>query len=153
MKNHQLNSEQITALLSAASVGTLATLNADGTPYATPIHFVFDGQALYFHGLLVGQKLGNLKANPAVSFTAWNMDGLLYDESGHPCETNTKYQSVIIQGRAEILTDLAEKRAILDLIIRKYTPHQAGNPFSDNRVKGTAVVKIAIDQITGKYYE
>jgi len=153
MKNHQLNAEQITDLLNKTDVGTLATLNSDGTPYATPVHFVYDGEAIYFHGLPVGQKLSNIEADPRVSFTAYNMDGLLYDESGHPCETNTKYQSVIIQGRAKKLTDLDQKRAVLGMIIRKYTPHQAENPFSDARVRGTAVVKITIDAITGKYYE
>lgn len=56
MLNHQMGAEDIERLLARAKVGTLATVNSDGTPYITPIHFVRKDGAVYFHGLPAGQK-------------------------------------------------------------------------------------------------
>ena len=39
MKQHPLTAAQIDALLAAAPVATLATLDADGAPYALPRSF------------------------------------------------------------------------------------------------------------------
>ena len=91
MKTHPLDPQRTEALLRQSPVASLATLNRDGTTYVTPVHFVWDGRAAYFHGLPAGQKLENLRANPAVSLMAYRMDRLLLDEAGRPCETNTQY--------------------------------------------------------------
>ena len=81
------------------------------------------------------------------------MVGLLLDENGNPCDTNTEYQSVIAQGRAEIVSDIDRKRAVLDAIVDKYTPRYSGQRLPDNMVKGTAVVAINVTELTGKYWE
>lgn len=152
MKTHQLTEAQISALLKSEQVGTLATINEDGSPYATPMHFVFHEGKLYMHGLPAGQKIENLRRCGRVCFTVYRMDGLILDENEKPCDTNTAYQSVIVRGTASLLTDADEKRAALGLIVGKYTPQLSDKPLPENMVRGTAVIMIDISDMTGKYW-
>ena len=46
MRTHQLTEEQIRKLLQRSQNGSLATLNEDGTPYVTPMHFVLYENAI-----------------------------------------------------------------------------------------------------------
>lgn len=152
MKTHILDREVIDKLLNEIQTGCLATVNCDGTPYVIPVHFVYLDRAIYIHGLPKGKKIENIKMNPSVSMTVYNMDGLLLDASHNPCDTNTKYQSVIIDGKAVLLEDYKAKAKALDKIVEKYTPHLADKALPENMVRGTAVIKITVDEITGKYY-
>ncbi|MBA4699712.1 MAG: pyridoxamine 5'-phosphate oxidase family protein [Ruminococcus sp.] len=152
MKTHMLDKEEIDKLLNEIQTGCLATINCDGTPYVIPVHFVYLDHAIYIHGLPKGKKIENMKANPSVSMTVYNMDGLLLDAKHNPCDTNTKYQSVIIDGKAVLLEDYKGKANALGKIVEKYTPHLADKTLPENMVRGTAVIKIAVNEITGKYY-
>ena len=152
MKNHQLTEEQIYKLLEKTEIGSLATLNLDGSPYIIPIHFIYYNNGIYAHGLPKGKKLDNIINDARVCFCAYEMESLLLDPNGEPCETNTKYKSVIISGKASIIKDIEEKACILKEIVKKYTPQLINNEIPDNMVKGTAVVSIDILSITGKYY-
>ena len=152
MKTHSLNQQEISSLLGRTQTASLATINPDGTPYVTPVHFLYVDGVIYIHGLPAGQKIDNIKANPAVSFTAYEMRGLLLDQEEKPCDTNTSYQSAILQGTAGLVFDIAEKKMALQGIVRKYTPALADKVLPENMVKGTAVLKITADKVTGKYY-
>ena len=153
MKTHPLTMEQINRLLITSQTGCLATIGQLGFPCVTPVHYVYVNGFIYFHGLPKGQKNDNIRANPHVSFNVYNMDGLLLDRAGKPCDTNTKYQSVIIQGTADFVDDIESKRNVLCAIVNKYTPHLSDKTLPDNMVKGTAIVEIKIDKLTGKYWE
>lgn len=153
MKTHQLSGKQIEEILKREQVGTLATINEDGTPYATPIHFVFENGRLYMHGLPAGQKIENIRRNGSVSFMIYHMNGLLLDENEIPCDTNTAYQSVIISGNASLLSDLTAKKSVLESIIAKYTPQLLDKSLPEKMVKGTAVIVVDITSMSGKYWE
>lgn len=152
MKTHQLDKQQIDSLLDRAEVASLATINANGTPYVTPVHFWYQAGAIYVHGLPAGQRIDNIKADPAVCLTVYEMKGLLLDSAGKPCDTNTNYQSVILQGTASLLTDVGDKKTVLEGLIKKYTPALSDRVLPENMIKGTAVLKIRVDAATGKYY-
>lgn len=152
MKTHQLDRQQIDSLLDRAEVASLATINADGTPYVTPVHFLYQEGAVYVHGLPAGQKIGNIKANPAVCLTVYEAGPFLFDLTGNPCNTNTSYQSIIIQGTASLLTDVGAKKTVLEGLVKKYTPALSDRALPENMIKGTAVLKIQADATTGKYY-
>lgn len=153
MKTHRMETERITALLSECQVGSLATVGENSFPYVTPVHFVYLNGNIYIHGLPKGQKIDNIRLNPAVSFNAYKMEGLLPDGEGNPCDTNTAYQSVIARGNAEIVCDTELKRRVLNAIVGKYTPQYSGHKLPDKMVNGTAVVEIAVAELTGKYWE
>lgn len=151
MKTHSLNKEQSIALLNTVQTGSLATINTDGTPYVTPIHFAYHNNAIYIHGLPTGQKIENIKLNPTVCMTAFTMNNLKLDKEEKPCKTGTRYESVILSGKATIIDDLVAKKEGLEYIIAKYTPQLISKTMPENRIRNTAVIKIAIEEITGKY--
>ena len=151
MKTHRMSESEIEALFGEAQVGRLATLNPDGFPYVTPVHFVYYKGKIYIHGLIKGQKIDNLKANPKVCFEIDKMAGFLPSEL--PCDVNTEYRSVIAFGAAAMIERPDEKTEILERIVRKYMPQLAGRPFPENMVKGTGIIEISISECTGKYYK
>ncbi|MBQ1320803.1 MAG: pyridoxamine 5'-phosphate oxidase family protein [Solobacterium sp.] len=153
MKTHQLTEEQTLQLLERTETGALATVDVEGRPYAVPVHFVWLDGKIYVHGLPVGEKVSNLKANPAVCLTAWDMQGYLMDPEGKPCDTNTKYQSAVIKGTARMVEDTSEKLAALHAVVAKYTPGLADKELPPAMVNGTGVIEITVDEMTGKYYE
>lgn|SRR5574344_377926 len=153
MKTHPLTKEKVDKLLSSTATGSLATLNNDGSPYVIPVHFLYYNDAIYIHGLPKGQKIDNIKADPRISMTVYEMDSILLDPNEKPCDTNTKYESVVVSGKAILVDDLEHKKEVLVGIVKKYTPHLAQKELPDNMVKGTAVIKIEMQALTGKYYE
>lgn len=152
MKTHQLTDKEIKRLLLDCPTGTLATVNSDGTPYNVPVHYVFAHNVVYIHGLPAGQKIENLKRNPNICFNVYEMRGLLIDREEKPCDTNTAYASVVIQGTAQLVEDMNEKETALSAIIHKYTPHLREKEIPVNMLKGTAVIKLSACEMTGKYY-
>ncbi|MGI5825622.1 MAG: pyridoxamine 5'-phosphate oxidase family protein, partial [Bacillota bacterium] len=128
------------------------TVNHDGTPYVTPIHFVYKDNTVYFHGLPDGQKIKNIKANKNVSIAVYNMDGLIMASVPDPCNVNTKYQSVIITGEAQVLEAMTEKETALKYLVEKHVPELAGMDMSEAQIRGTAVVAVHCTVISGKYY-
>lgn len=153
MKTHPLSEERLKDLLSRVQTVSLATLNEDGTPYNTPVHFVRINECIYVHGLPKGQKIDNIIRDSKVGFTVYDMQKLLLDANGKPCDTNTKYESAIATGSAALVEGMGEKRMVLQKIVEKYTPHLTNAPLPENMVRGTAVIRISIAELTGKYYE
>lgn len=152
MKTHQLDKTQINNLLTSEQVAVLATINEDGSPYTTPVHFLYQNDHIYVHGLPIGKKLNNIKKDDKVCLSVYRMEGLLLDENGKPCDTNTEYESVIIQGSASIVTNTETKAEVLKGIVKKYTPHISNALIPEKMIKGTGVISIAISEMTGKYW-
>ena len=150
MKKYPLSEGRINELLEKEPVGRLATIGVDGCPYITPVHFVYLDGIIYIHGLAAGQKLANIRENPLVGFEVDAMLSLLHGDQ--PCDTNTEYESVIIKGRASTVEDMAGKTAALNAIVSKYTPLHMGKTYPETMLKMTAVIAIAVDSCTGKYY-
>ena len=82
------------------------------------------------------------------------MDGLLLDAEEKPCDTNTAYRSVVIQGRAHIVAeDNKLKSSVLNAIIEKYTPQLSGRSVPEALLNGTGIIAVEISEMTGKYRE
>ena len=153
MRDHQLSDEETTYLLENAASGVLATLDEKGSPYCVPVHFVYLDQAIYVHGLNIGEKIDNMQRDPRVGFTAYTMEKLLYNtDTKSPCNVNTKYQSVVIKGSAVLVDDTQMKLDILKAIVQKYTPELASLSIPKSAVLQIAVIKITPAICTGKYY-
>jgi nitroimidazol reductase NimA-like FMN-containing flavoprotein (pyridoxamine 5'-phosphate oxidase superfamily) len=152
MRNYQLTEERCAALLERARSGTVAVLDAQGYPYAVPVHFVFTEGKVYFHGLAEGEKVDAIRADSRICFTAYEMGELVRKpDAKYMCNVNTEYESVIIRGRGVLLEE--ERRpGILKKIVEKYVLDMAGMPMPERNVVRTAVVEIAPERITGKYY-
>ncbi len=64
------------------------------------------------------------------------------------CDWSMRYQSVIGFGRAVFLESPEEKREALDIIFKRYAVYTSD--FADNRIRATAVIRIDIQDLTGK---
>lgn len=81
----------------------LATVSADGRPHAMPVWGVWQDGALWFSSSRGSRKARNLAANPWCVLT-----------------TDAPDQPVVIEGRAELLTDLADIGRLMDGENTKY---------------------------------
>lgn len=151
MKSHQLTEKQIEDLLLEEHIGRLATLNSNGFPYVTPVHFIYSNKNIYIHGLVKGQKIDNIQNNPKVCFEIDKIGKFLLSEV--PCEVNTEYVSVIIMGEAKILNNEDEKTEVLKKIVEKHVPSLVGREFPKNMLKAIGVIEVSVIKCTGKFYK
>lgn len=151
-KTHLLTKEQITELFERALVGRLGCVRADGYAYVVPMHFVYSEHTIYLHGLPKGQKIEILKSNAKVCFEIDEMLSLLDQDVKNPCDVNTEFNSIIVQGDACIVENREEKKKALAKIVEKFAPHLADKELPENMVQGTAVIRIDIKECVGRYY-
>ena len=118
----------------------------NGDPYVVPLSFGYDGLDLYFHGAPDGRKVGILRDDAGVCFTAVVDEELVTADAA--CNYGVKGRSVVGTGTVEFITDPAAKRKAFDIIMR----HHATGDFTypDEMVENTAVFKLAIDTLTMK---
>ena len=72
-KKNEISIDTAKALLQSSRRGVLAVNGDDGYPYAIPINYFYDDDALkiYFHGARVGHKVDALRACDKVCFTVY----------------------------------------------------------------------------------
>jgi nitroimidazol reductase NimA-like FMN-containing flavoprotein (pyridoxamine 5'-phosphate oxidase superfamily) len=140
--------EEMESLLREALVGCLATVGPDGSPYITPLNFVYHQGKIYFHCAVKGRKIDNIRANPRVCFEVHELTEIV--QSQRACDFSTRYRSVLVFGRARSLPDVDEKVAVLTALAEKYAGGQAVEPPTSQKAKGTEVIEITIEEMTGK---
>jgi len=136
---------QIDDIMNRATVCRIALCD-DGSPYVVPVNFGYGGGCLYIHGAPEGTKLGIIRKNPKVAFEV-DIDHALV-AGQEPCSYTFNYRSVVGFGTATLLSDPAEKRKGMDLIIRHYVGSVASYP--DDPLERAAVVRIEISSMTGR---
>lgn len=145
-KNQEIaERKEIDEIIAASQVFRLAMVDGDKS-YIVPLSFGYDGTVLYIHCARDGKKIDILKKNGNVCFEFEDIGAL--EESDKPCNWGIKYRSVIGSGKAVFLEDLEDKKKALDLIMKQYTdqPFQ----FEDRMVAAVTVIRIDIEEITGK---
>jgi len=132
-------------LLEQGEYGTLSTVDDQGQPYGAPLSYAYRNDCIYFHCALSGHKLDNLASNPRVCFSVVGRTELL------PAEFATRYESALAFGRAaEVFGE--ERLDALRWLVEKYSPEfqaEGGNYIEQQR-HATRVIKITIDQLSGK---
>ena len=138
-------------LIDRCSHGVMALTDEENTPYCLPLSFVRIERNLYFHCAHQGRKISILRARPKVCVTFVGKDRPAYLE---PAEYTTFYQSVIVNGHAEEVTEAEEKICALRALCQKLTPHAMdGDKFDLAIAKSlsvTGVWKVSMDEISGK---
>lgn len=144
-KDREITTEKATAILDIAEYGVLSTVGNDGQPYGIPLNYVYKNNAIYFHCAIVGQKLGNIDYNPAVSFCVVGKTNVLPDKFA------TEYESTVVFGTAREVYD-AERHMALVSLLEKYCSEylQEGLEYIELNDKATKVFKIEIRHISGK---
>src|SRR5215475_14269071 len=80
---------------------------ADGQPYVIPTGYARSGDQIYIHGSAASRMLRSLDTGIDVCVTVTLLDGFVLARSGFHHSMN--YRSVVVLGRAQLVTDRAEK--------------------------------------------
>ncbi len=100
---------------------TMSMIRPDGSPYAVPLNMARrDDRIFYFHCAFDGEKIDCLKHNPTVSLLAVSRCMPKYEEDRN--NFTEYYNSAIAIGKAEMVTDDAEKIEALRLICERFLP-------------------------------
>ena len=139
------DSKIIEAILTQSQICHIAFLD-DEYPYVVPMNYGYKEDILYFHCATQGKKLDLIKRNNKVSFEIIQFHELIKKEIS--CDWTTKYRSIMGTGKIEIVTDTANKREGLDILMKQHG--REVNTYEDKAVKRIVVLKLAINSLTAK---
>lgn len=139
--------EEALCILEKGSHGVLSTVSGEGQPYGVAVNYCFsrDENCIFFHGAAAGKKLDHIIINNKVSFLVVGFEQVI------PEKLTTYYESAVVEGIAQIVSNENEKKEKLLSICKKFSP-DTKNPdeIINQSAAKTAVVKISIMRITGK---
>ena len=124
-------------------------LSDRGQPYVVPLCFGYDGKALYFHCAKEGRKSDILRQNNKVCVEFDAVEGII--EADHACHWGIGYRSVVGFGTACFVEEITEKEDALTLLMAQYSDRSFS--FPEDVLNRTAIVKIEIENLTGKQSE
>jgi uncharacterized protein len=140
-------------LLRRAPTCVMGTVH-EGWPFLNPNLFVFDEAAdvLYIHTAGAGRTRSNIEEDGNVCVSVSEFGRLLPAEK--VTDFSTEYASVIIFGRASIVTDRNEIRRAFERQLEKYFSHLKSGidyePFTDADMMRAAMFRIDIERWTAK---
>lgn len=152
-KNRARGDSWIKEFLHQGAYGMLAT-EFEGQPFIKPVNYAYaeNEHAIYFHGALQGRTRTNIERNPRVSFCVAEMGRLLPADTARG--VGVEYASVVVFGTLEVVTDAAQARHGLQLLLERYFPHlKSGLDYGEivpKDLRDTAVYRLAIDSWSGK---
>jgi len=122
----------------------------DGQPYVIPTLQVRIGDRLYIHGSAASRMLGAAADKTPLAVTVTHIDGLVMARSAFHHSVN--YRSVVILGRATLVTDHAEKLEAMKGLIDHVAPGRWDHIRQPNEkeLDATSVLSIPIDEVSAK---
>ncbi|MFE7115241.1 PPOX class F420-dependent oxidoreductase [Streptomyces sp. NPDC057654] len=131
----KMSKDQWQAFLSESTrTAKVSTVRADGSPHIAPVWFLLDGDDLVFNTGADTVKGRNLARDSRIS--------ICVDDDRPP------FSFVTLQGRAELIDDLAEVRAWATRIGARYMGEERGEEFgARNGVPGELVVRVRIEKV------
>lgn len=165
-----LGDENIAKIIEQCTTCHVAmTDDADASmPYMIPLSFGYSLNdsvlELYFHCAHVGKKLDCIRKNPNVAFSMCVENRIEIHEDVY-CKSGRFYASVVGQGKAEIVEDIAEKCRGLSLLMERQAAGSAQHPnfahstqstsphkfeFTPEQAATVTVFKITSTNFTGK---
>ena len=120
----------------------------DGKPYMVAMNYGFRDDTIYLHATLEGRKIDILRKSPDICFMVYTGNRLTTgpDACG---DWTMKYRSVTGFGKATLIENDEEKIPAMHIIMDQYTT-KGPFDFSPSRVAQTMVIRIDIEELTGK---
>ncbi len=145
-RDRELTVPEAWEILRRAEWGVLSTLGEDDWPYGVPVNHVIAEGRIYVHCAQAGHKLENLAFESKVSYCA------VASSEIRPAELATNFESTVVFGRAELVTEDGEKRRALEALLMRFAPlHPAEGADAMRKEYGrTAVLRITPERVTGK---
>lgn len=126
----------------------------DNQPFINTSTFYYDaaGHRIIFHSNALGRIRSNIERHPEVCVEVSELGKFL--PANVSLEFSLQYRSVIVFGKASILEDLEDKRAMLNRLTAKYFGKmQADRDYRsavEKEMKATSVYQVMIDAWSGK---
>ncbi len=142
--------QEIEDILNRAEVARLGINTPEGAPYVVPLNFGYSEEVFYFHCAGEGYKLELLKNNPEVCIEIDENMGLAgKEDNSNPCSWGMNYRSVIAFGKAEFLTERADKLNALKLVVAKFAA-PGDFPFPAEAADSVTVFRVKIETLSAK---
>ena len=123
---------------------------AGGQPYVIPTGYARVGDELYIHGSAASRMLRQLSKGVDVCVTVTLLDGLVLARSAFHHSMN--YRSVVILGKAELVTETNEKNKALEALTEHFVPGRWAEVRwpTELELKATSVLKLPITEASAK---
>ncbi|QOX62673.1 pyridoxamine 5'-phosphate oxidase family protein [Anoxybacterium hadale] len=147
LESNQTTEEEVIEMLNGATNGVLAVQGDEGYPYTVPLSFAYQDGKIYFHSTAeTSHKIESISKNPKVSFCVVTQDQIL------PEAFNTLYRSVVLFGKARVLTEPADIARGIRPIVSKYSGEfmKEAGAYMKAEAGKFCVVEIEIEHMTGK---
>jgi nitroimidazol reductase NimA-like FMN-containing flavoprotein (pyridoxamine 5'-phosphate oxidase superfamily) len=141
---------QIDAILDEALIAHIGIADEHGQPYVIPTLHARAGDIVYCHGSAAGRTTGALAAGAPVCLTVSLIDGLVLARSAMHHSAN--YRSVMLLGRARLVSDEQEQLAAAEAIVEHIVPGRWRDvrPPAANELKATAILALPIEEASAK---
>ncbi len=134
-------------MLKNGEYAVLSMISPEGEPYGVPINYVWNGKdAIYMHCAPEGRKLLCINRNARVSLCIIGNTQVISDKF------TTRYESIILQGKAKNGLDAAERMDALKIFLQKYSPNdmELGMKYAEKSFHRTDIIRVDIERISGK---
>jgi nitroimidazol reductase NimA-like FMN-containing flavoprotein (pyridoxamine 5'-phosphate oxidase superfamily) len=124
--------------------------SADENAFCVPMLYARIGDSVYIHGSAASRAMRALGIGAAACLTVTIVDGLVLARSAF--EHSTNYESVMVFGRFEKVTDLGERLVALEAFTEKLLPgrwDEVRGP-STKELKATAILSVPIAEASAK---
>lgn len=126
----------------------------DGRVYIVPLNYGWTEEngryILYAHSAAEGRKIDLIRGGADVGFEMET--GVEYFDADTACGWGNRYESIIGEGCATLLSTPAEKRQALAAIMAHYSARR-GYTFEDAMVDLVQVIKIDVTALSCKIHE
>ena len=140
-----LDEQAALELLKVGEYAFLSMTTREGA-YGVPLNYVVEDDVIYIHCAPEGRKLRAIAEDDRVSLCVVGQTKVVGEMF------TTAYESVIVQGRAQIVESEGVRRHALQLLVDKYAPayRDEGCKAIERSMHRTAIIAISIDSISAK---
>jgi len=144
-KDRELSEEKAWEILKEGTYGVLSMSNSD-IPYGVPISYSVYERYIYFHCAIEGKKSDFIDKNNNISFCVVTKSII------DPVKFTVYYESAIVTGKAEKLSNLEDKREALSNFTESISPGSKEQvaSYPDKVFNKLNMYKMSVDKITGK---
>ena len=130
---------------------SMAMVDKNNEPYVLPMNFGYADGVVYLHSAPEGKKVEILRNNNRVCL-AFSTDHVLrHQNEDVACSYSMKYRSVLVYGKVEFIDDPAEKRRVLNILMKQYTGRDDFH-YHDPAINNVLVYKVVAEKMEGRAY-
>ena len=145
-----MSARVVKAILDEGLVAHVGICDADGQPFVIPVIYGRDENQIYLHGSPLSRLLRAMGSGTRVCLTVTLLDGVVLARSAFHSSMN--YRSVVVLGEPRELTDRAERRHALRVIVEHIARGRAEETRGpdDQELSATSVVALGLDEASAK---